>query len=161
MQAEIIDMEIPEGCNIILAQAHFIKTVDDVYGALAGSAPGIRFGIAFNEASQDRLVRHDGNDPALEEAAIRNALALGAGHALVIVLAGAYPINVMGALKSVPEICCVYCATANPVRVVTMRIGDGRAILGVLDGGSPLGTEGPHDRETRHRFLKDIGYQPK
>ncbi|MBN1425600.1 adenosine-specific kinase [Candidatus Fermentibacteria bacterium] len=160
MQPELVQLDIPERCNIIIGQAHFIKTVDDVFEALAGAAPGIRFGIAFNEASQDRLVRHDGNDPALEEAAVRNAMALGAGHALVIVLKDAYPINVMGALKAVPELCAVYCATANPVQVITMRAGEGRAILGVADGSSPLGVEGPKEREARHRLLKDIGYRP-
>lgn len=160
MQAELVQLDIPEGCNIIVGQAHFIKTVDDIFEAVASSAPGIRFGVAFNEASQDRLVRHDGNEPGLEEAAVRNAMAIGAGHAFVIILKEAYPINVMGVLKAVPEVCAIYCATANPVQVISMRVGEGRAILGVVDGGAPLGVEGPQDRETRHRFLKDIGYRP-
>ncbi|MCU0611585.1 MAG: adenosine-specific kinase [Candidatus Eisenbacteria bacterium] len=160
MQTELVRLEIPEGCNIILGQAHFIKTVDDVYQALAGSAPRIRFGIAFNEASQERLIRHDGNEPSLEEVAVRNAMAIGVGHALVIVLKDAYPINVMGALKAVPEVCALHCATANPVQVIVMQAGGGRALLGVIDGGSPLGIEAPQDREARHRFLKDIGYHP-
>jgi hypothetical protein len=160
MQTEIVAIEVPDGCNIIIGQAHFIKTVDDIYGALAGSCPGIRFGIAFNEASQDRLVRHDGNDQDLEDAAVRNALALAAGHAFVIVLKDGYPINVMGALKAVPEVCAIHCATANAVHVITMGAGSGRAVLGVIDGGSPLGVEEPLDREARHRLLKDIGYRP-
>lgn len=160
METEVIRLDIPEGCNLILAQAHFIKTVDDVFCALASSVPKIRFGIAFNEASQHRLVRHDGNDPSLEEVAVRNAMAIGAGHALVILIRDAYPINVMAALKAVPELCTIYCATANPVEVVTLKVGQGRAILGVADGASPAGVEGPQDRAERHRFLKDIGYQP-
>ncbi len=160
MQTELVKLDVPQGCNVIVAQAHFIKTVDDVFGALASSAPCIRFGIAFNEASQDCLVRHDGNDPSLEEAAIRNAMALGAGHALVVILRDAYPINVMAALKAVPEVCTIFCATANPVHVVTCTAAGGRAILGVIDGASPRGVEGPADREARHRFLTQIGYRP-
>ena len=159
MQPELIRLDIPDGCNVILGQAHFIKTVDDIFEAVAGSAPGIRFGIAFNEASQDRLVRHDGNEPSLEEVAVRNAMAVAAGHAFVVILKGAYPINVMSALKAVPEVCAIYCATANPVQVITLPAGKGRAILGVVDGESPVGVEGPHDREARHRFLRDIGYR--
>lgn len=160
MQLELIKLEIPDECNIILGQAHFIKTVDDIFEALSGAVPGIRFGIAFNEASQDRLIRHDGNDPALEETAVRNAMAIGAGHAFVILLKNAYPINVMPALKNVQEICAIFCATANPVEVITTTSDHGRAILGVIDGGSPLGVEEPGHREQRHRLLKDIGYKP-
>jgi adenosine/AMP kinase len=137
-----------------------MKTVDDLFEALAGACPGIRFGIAFNEASQDLLVRHDGNDPGLEEVAVRNAMALGAGHAFVILLRDAFPINVMGARKNVPEVCRVFCATANPLEVITTTSDQGRAILGVVDGFSPKGVEEPQDREKRHVFLKDIGYRP-
>jgi adenosine/AMP kinase len=160
MQLEQVKLEIPENCNIILGQAHFMKTVDNLYEALAGACPGIRFGIAFNEASQDLLVRHDGNDPGLEEVAVRNAMALGAGHAFVIMLKEAFPINVMGAIKNVSEVCRVFCATANPLEVITTTTQQGRAILGVVDGFSPKGVEEPHDREERHAFLRDIGYRP-
>lgn len=160
MQLEQVKLEIPDDCNIIIGQAHFMKTVDDLFEALAAACPGIRFGIAFNEASQDLLVRHDGNDPRLEEVAVRNAMALGAGHAFVIILRDAFPINVMGAIKNVPEVCRVFCATANPLEVITTTTEQGRAILGVVDGFPPKGVEDPHDREKRHAFLRDIGYRP-
>ncbi len=160
MQLEQIKLQIPDDSNIILGQAHFMKTVDDLFEALAGSCPGIKFGIAFNEASQELLVRHDGNDPALEEVAVHNAMTLGAGHAFVVLLKEAYPINVMGAIKAIPEVCHVFCATANPIEVITTRTDQGRAILGVVDGGSPQAVEEPRDRERRHSLLKKIGYRP-
>jgi len=160
MQLEQIKLQIPDESNIILGQAHFMKTVDDLFEALAGSCPGIKFGIAFNEASQELLVRHDGNDSTLEEAAVSNAMALGAGHAFVILLKEAFPINVMGAIKAIPEVCTIFCATANPIEVIITRTDQGRAILGVVDGRSPHAVEEPRDRERRHSFLEKIGYRP-
>lgn len=160
MKLEPVQLELPEGSNIIVGHAHFIKTVDDIFEALAGSVPNIKFGIAFNEASQERLIRHDGNDPSLEETAIRNAMAIGAGHTFVILIKEAFPINVMTSLKNIYEICCIYCATANPVQVITTSTEQGKAVLGVVDGMSPLGVEEPKHRDIRRKFLKDIGYMP-
>jgi len=160
MKLELVQLELPEDSNIIIGHAHFIKTVDDIFEALAGSVPNIKFGIAFNEASQERLIRHDGNDPSLEETAIRNAMAIGSGHTFVILIKEAFPINIMVSLKNVHEICCIYCATANPVQVITTSTEQGKAVLGVVDGMSPLGVEEPKHRDIRHKFLKDIGYKP-
>lgn len=160
MTLEPVQLEIPEDSNIIIGHAHFIKTVDDIFDALAGSVPNIKFGIAFNEASQECLIRHDGNDPQLEEVAVRNAMAIGAGHTFVIIIKDSFPINVMLSLKNVQEICCIYCATANPVQVITTSTKQGKAVLGVVDGMSPLGVEEPKHRDIRHKFLRDIGYKP-
>lgn len=156
---DLVDLELPAESNIILAQAHFIKTAEDVYEALNGSMPGIRFGIAFNEASGPRLIRTEGSDEVLVSAAARNASMIGAGHLLVVLIAGAYPINVMQALKAVPEITTVYCATANPARAVVLREGERAAIIGVMDGGSPAGLESEADRQERRDLLRKIGYK--
>lgn len=154
-----VRLELPEGTNLILAQSHFIKTAEDVYEALETSAPGIRFGLAFNEASGPRLVRTEGNEQRLVEAAVRNAMSIGSGHLLVILIEGAFPINVMNALKSVQEITTIYCATSNPVSVAVLREGDAAAIIGVFDGSSPLDVEKDRDRRERHDFLRKIGYK--
>jgi adenosine/AMP kinase len=158
MELRTVSIEKPEDVNVILGQSHFIKTVDDVYEALATSSPGLRFGLAFCEASGPCLVRRAGNDEELVELAVRNALALGAGHALLVFLREGYPINVLNALKLVPEICRIYCATANPLEVVIAETTQGRAILGVVDGSSPKGVEAEDDVAARKDLLRRLGY---
>jgi adenosine/AMP kinase len=155
-----VPLEKPEELNLILGQAHFIKTVDDLYEALAGSSPHLRFGVAFCEASGPRLVRRAGNDDELVELAVRNVLAIGAGHSFIVFLREGYPVNVLNQVKGVPEVCRVYCATANPVDVVVAETPLGRAILGVVDGSSPLGVETEEDVVARRELLRRIGYKP-
>lgn len=158
MELRVVPIEMPEDVNLVLAQSHFIKTVEDVFEALAGSAPRLRFGLAFCEASGPCLVRRAGNDGELVELAVRNALAVGAGHSLVVFLREGYPINVLNALKQVPEVCRIYCATANPVEVVLGETAQGRAILGVVDGSSPNGVETEEDVAARKELLRRLGY---
>ena len=159
MELKLVQMEIPEECNMILAQSHFIKTVEDVYDALSSSAAGIKFGLTFSEASGECLVRHDGNDEGLRKAASENSLRLGCGHSLVILLKDAYPINVLNQLKSVPEMCRIIVATANPLHVVVAESDQGRGILGVIDGSSPKGVEDEAGIKWRKDFLRMIGYK--
>lgn len=159
MDLKIVQMDIPEGCNLILAQSHFIKTVEDVYDALASSAAGIKFGLAFSEASGECLVRHDGNDEELRKAAADNSLNLGCGHSLVILLKDAYPINVLNQLKSVPEMCRIIAATANPLQVIVAETEQGRGIMGVIDGSKPKGVEDETGIKWRKDFLRMIGYK--
>ena len=159
MQLHSVRLEIPEGANIILGTSHFIKTVEDLYEALVNTVPQMKFGIAFNEASGACLTRVDGNDADLQAAATRNATAIGAGHSFIIVMKDGYPINVMGRIKDVPEVCTIHCATANPVEVIVAESEQGRGILGVIDGSSPKGVETPADAEWRHGFLRKIGYK--
>ena len=159
MELKIVQMDIPEECNLILAQSHFIKTVEDVYDALSSSAAGIKFGLAFSEASGECLVRHDGNDETLRKAASENSLKLGCGHSLVILLKDAYPINVLNQLKSVPELCRIIAATANPLQVVIVESEQGRGILGVIDGSSSKGVEAEAGIKWRKDFLRMIGYK--
>ena len=154
-----VPVEKPEEVNLILGQAHFIKAVDDLYEALAGSSPHLRFGVAFCESSGPRLVRRAGNDDELVELAVRNALAIGAGHSFVVFLREGYPVNVLNQVKAVPEVCRVYCATANPVEVVIAETPQGRAVLGVVDGSSPLGVETEEDVAARRDLLRSIGYK--
>jgi uncharacterized protein len=158
---EILTVRIdkPEDLNVILGQAHFIKTVEDLYETLAGSSPHLRFGLAFCESSGPRLVRRAGNDPELVELAARNALALGAGHSFVVFLREGFPVNVLNALKQVPEVCRIFCATANPLEVVIAETAQGRGILGVVDGEPPLGVEGDADEAERKALLRRIGYK--
>lgn len=144
---------------MILGQSHFIKTVEDLHEALAGAVPGLRFGIAFNEASGPRLIRRSGNDPELVELATRNAGQIGAGHAFIIFLREGFPLNVLNQIKLVPEVCRIYCATANPVQVIVAETGAGRGILGVIDGGAPLGVEEEQDVTARRELLRTIGYK--
>jgi len=155
----IANMEIPEEANIIVGQSHFIKTVEDIYEAVVTTAPHARFGLAFNESSGACLVRSEGNDPVLRETAIRNALALAAGHVFVLLIRNAYPINLLQAIRNVPEVCSIYCATANPVEVVLARSEQGRGVMGVIDGTSPKGVEGEADVAWRHDLLRKIGYK--
>lgn len=154
-----VRMEVPAEANLILGQAHFIKTVEDLYEAIATSAPQAAFGLAFNESSGDCLIRADGNDAALREVAIRNAHALGAGHAFAVVLKKAYPISILNAIRNVPEVCSIYCATANAVEVVVARTAQGNGILGVIDGSTPQGVETEKDVAWRHRLLRSMGYK--
>ena len=159
MELKLVDLTIPEESNLILGQSHFIKTVEDIYEALASSAAGIKFGLAFCEASGDCLVRFDGNDEKLKKVASENALKLGCGHSFNIVMRGAYPINVLTQLKAVPEVCTIYAATANPLQVVVAESEQGRGILGVIDGNKPKGLEDEEGVEWRKSFLRMIGYK--
>ncbi|MGC8849548.1 MAG: adenosine-specific kinase [Candidatus Bathyarchaeia archaeon] len=159
MEFEAVAVTPPREGNLIIGMAHFIKTVEDLYEVLVGSVPGIRFGLAFCEASGPCLVRHAGNDAELEGFAVDAALRIGAGHSFIIALRGAYPINVLNALKMVQEVCTVYCATANPVEVLVAETGQGRAVIGVVDGYKPKGVEGPTEAEERKKFLRGIGYK--
>ncbi len=154
-----VGIEKPEDLNLVLGQSHFIKTVEDLYETLAGSSPHLRFGLAFCESSGPRLVRRAGNDPELVELAVKNALAIGAGHCFIVFLREGFPVNVLNQIKQVPEVCRVFCATANPVEVVLAETEQGRAILGVVDGGLPLGVEGDEDVAARYELLRRIGYK--
>lgn len=152
-------IENPEGLNFILGHSHFIKTVEDLYEVMAGSVPGARFGLAFCEASGDCLVRLEGNDEELVELAKTNAMALGAGHSFIIFMRDCYPINVLNAIKGLQEVCTIYCATANQVRVILAESARGRGILGVIDGFSPKGIEGPEEMAERTAILRKFGYK--
>lgn len=160
MQIETVPIAKPEDVNLVVGQAHFIKTVDDLHEALAGSSPQLRFGVAFCESSGPRLVRRSGNDGELVELAVRNMRAIGAGHAFLVFLREGFPVNVLNQLKQVPEVCRIYCATANPVEVVVAETRQGRAILGVVDGGAPLGVETEADVAARRELLRRLGYKP-
>jgi len=159
VELEVVAVEKPEDMNVVIGQAHFIKTVEDVHEALACASPQLRFGIAFSEASGKSLVRRSGNDTRLVELAVRNALSIGAGHCFVVLLEEGYPINVLNALKSVSEVCTIHCATANPVEVVVAQTTQGRGVLGVVDGNSPAGVESDEDVAERHALLRSIGYK--
>ncbi|MDG6924293.1 MAG: adenosine-specific kinase [Nitrososphaerota archaeon] len=159
MEIKLVKIDVPENLNVIVAQSHFIKTAEDVYEALTNSVPGIKFGLAFCESSGPRLIRCEGTEEELKKLAAKNAAAIGAGHSLVIYLRESYPVNVLNALKSVPEICSVYCATANPIEVIITESEQGRGILGVIDGKSPLGVESENDVKMRRSFLRKIGYK--
>ena len=159
MEIIVVRMEVPADTNIVLGQSHFIKTVEDIYEAIATTAPQARFGLAFNESSGECLVRSEGNDPALREAAIRNAQALAAGHVFVLMMQNAYPINVLNAIRNIPEVCSIYCATANPLEVVLAKSEQGRGVLGVIDGNSPKGVEDSEGVAWRHGLLRKIGYK--
>ena len=155
----IVGIDLPDGVNLVFGQSHFIKTVEDLYEALVGSSPYLHFGLAFCEASGPRLVRRAGNDPELVELATRHARAVGAGHSFLVFLRDGFPVNVLNQIKAVPEVCHVYCATANPVQVLVAETDQGRGVLGVVDGGSPLGVESDGDEQARRRLLRDIGYK--
>ena len=159
MKVVEVEIRVPEGDQLIIGQAHFIKTAEDLYEALATSMPGIRFGVAFNEASGKSLTRSEGSDPGLEELARSYAAQIAAGHVFVVVLGGSFPINVLNRIKGVEEVVGVFCATSNPVTVVLADTGSGRGVMGVVDGGSPVGLESASDREERRAFLRKIGYK--
>jgi adenosine/AMP kinase len=160
MELLTVQIEKPDQVNFILGMSHFIKTVEDIHEALVNSVPGIRFGLAFCEASSPALVRCTGTDEAMIELAQKNALAIGAGHSFILFLAaGFYPINVLNAVKMVPEVCRIFCATANPTQVVVAQTEQGRGILGVVDGISPRGVEAAEDVAQRKGLLRAIGYK--
>jgi adenosine/AMP kinase len=159
MELKPVRLEIPENSNIVVGQSHFIKTVEDLYEAMVNTVPQMKFGIAFNEASGACLTRVEGNDEDLKAAATRNAQALAAGHTFVVVLRDGYPINVLSRIREIPEMCSIFCATANPVEVIVAETEQGRGILGVIDGSPPKGVEGASDIEWRHGLLRKIGYK--
>jgi adenosine/AMP kinase len=156
---ETVPLDKPEDVNVIVGQAHFIKTVEDLHEALAGVSAHLKFGLAFCEASGDRLVRRSGNDAQLTELSVAAAQAMAAGHSFVIMLREGFPVNVLNPVKAVPEVCTIFCATANPVDVLIADTGRGRAIIGVVDGSPPVGVETRADADRRHRLLRDIGYK--
>ena len=160
VQLSLVPIERPDpNLNVILGQSNFIKTIEDVFEALANSVPGIKFGLAFCEASGPRLVRSAGTDAELTGLAERSAQAIGAGHAFIIFLGNAFPINVLNAVKNVPEVCRIFCATANPLQVIVAETEQGRGIVGVIDGQSPLGIEDEAAKAQRKDFLRMIGYK--
>jgi len=159
MELTLVPIPLPADANVIIGQSHFIKTAEDLYEAVATTVPQAAFGLAFNEASGARLVRTEGNDEGLVKAASDAALALGAGHAFVLFIRGAYPISVLDRVKDCAEVCRVYCATANPLQVVVAQSEQGRGVLGVIDGNSPLGVEQEADRQWRRDLLRKIGYK--
>ena len=159
MDISTVTVTLPEGCNIILGQTHFLKTAEDLYEIIAGTVPGARFGVAFTEASGPCLIRTEGNDEDLIRSCAETLLAIGAGHVFCILLRNAFPVNVLNQVKSCPEVCRVFCATANPLEVVVAASGQGKGILGVIDGFSPKGVETGQDRAGRREFLRKIGYK--
>jgi adenosine/AMP kinase len=159
MELKSIKIDIPEGSNIIIGQTHFIKTAEDLYEIVATAAGQAKFGIAFTEASGPCLIRKEGNDPDLTDACVRNLGNIGAGHVFMIILKNAFPIQILNAIKNCPEVCSIFCATANPVEVVVAGTAQGRGIMGVIDGFSPRGTESDSDKIDRKEFLRKIGYK--
>ncbi|MEA5502397.1 adenosine-specific kinase [Halotia wernerae UHCC 0503] len=159
MELKSVTIEIPEGCNLILGQTHFIKTVEDLYEIMVGTSSQVKFGIAFCEASGSCLIRIVGNDRLLQELATKNAQIIAAGHSFIILLKEAYPINFLNAIKQCAEVCTIYCATANPVQVIVTETEQGRGILGVIDGFSPKGIEETKDVQARQELLRRIGYK--
>jgi len=159
MELKVVAIEKPEEMNFILGQSHFIKTVEDVHEALVTAVPNIKFGLAFSEASGPCLIRFTGTDDECVELAKKNALNLAAGHSFILFLKNAFPINVLPVLRNVPEICRIFCATANPTHVIVAELPQGNGILGVVDGQGPDGIEGPMDIRKRKEFLRKIGYK--
>jgi uncharacterized protein len=159
MELLSVRMEIPDGANLILGHSHFIKTAEDLYEIVVNTVPGAKFAVAFNEASGPCLIRVEANDDELKRVAIANAQALGAGHAFVLLIREAYPINLLSRVRDCFEVCSIFCATANPIEVIVMQTEQGRGVLGVVDGSPPKGVEGPEDARQRHEFLRRIGYK--
>lgn len=159
MEVKAVKINIPDGCNIILGQTHFIKTIEDLYEIIATTVPQAKFGIAFTEASGPCLVRTEGNDDELIKTCIENLLSISAGHVFCILLKNAFPISILNQIKNCPEVCKIYCATANPLEVIVASTEQGRGILSVIDGFSPKGIEGPEDKQKRKDFLRKIGYK--
>jgi len=159
LEMKAVRMEFPADANIIVGQSHFIKTVEDLYEAVVSAVPQAKFGLAFNESSGACLTRSEGNDQALRDVAVRNAQALACGHTFVLLLQNAYPINVLNPIRNLPEVCSIFCATANPVEIIVAQSEQGRGVLGVIDGSSPKGVEGPADVTWRHDLLRKIGYK--
>ena len=161
MDLKTVRVQIPDGANIILGQTHFIKTAEDLYEILSGSSPHIKFGLAFTEASGPCLIRHEGNDAGLTQAAVEILRTIGAGHVFAILLREAFPINVLNSVKMCPEVCRIYCATANPLEVIIAETEQGRGIMGVVDGSSPKGVEQDSDKAARMALLRTFGYKVK
>ena len=159
LEFESVRLEVPSDTNIIVGQTHFIKTVEDMYEAVVTTVPQGKFGLAFNEASGPCLIRSECNDDELRQAAIRNAQALAAGHIFVLILRNAYPINLLNVVQNIPEVCSIFCASANPVEVIVAKTEQGRGVMGVIDGSSPRGIEGPAEVTARKEFLRKIGYK--
>jgi uncharacterized protein len=159
MELHVVAFEKPEDVNFIFGMSHFIKTVEDLHEALVTAAPGIKFGIAFCEASQDRLMRHSGNDEEMTKLAIDNLQKVNAGHSFLVMLSGCFPINVMHAVRAVPEICRIFCATANPIEVIVAETELGRGVMGVIDGQTTVGVENDEHIAKRKGFLRAIGYK--
>ncbi len=159
LEIQNVKLEFPSDTNIILGQSHFIKTVEDLYEIMVTTVPGAPFGVAFSEASGPRLVRAEGNDEELKQLASKNVMAIAAGHCFLVIMREAYPINVLPRIRDCPEVCGIFCATANPVTVLVALADEGRAILGVVDGGAPLGIEAGADIAKRKEFLRNIGYK--
>ncbi len=155
----LVPVHNPDAKNLIFGQSHFIKTVEDVHEVLVSTVPGIKFGLAFCEASGPRLIRSTGTDQKMEKLAVHNAEAVGAGHTFFLFLENAFPINVSNGIKMIPQIVRIFCATANPVQVIVAESDQGRGVMGVIDGGSPLGVETASDVKARKKFLRDIGYK--
>lgn len=159
MKFEAVKIIAADGLNIIAGQAHFIKTVEDIYEVIVSSVPQAKFGLAFCEASGPCLIRVEGNDESLKDVAVKNAQAVACGHTFFLVLKDAYPVNVLPQLRNVQEVCSIFCATANPVEIIVAQTASGRGVMGVIDGSSPQGVEGPHDKERRSAFLRTLGYK--
>jgi len=159
VETKIYKLKIPEGTNVILGQTHFIKTAEDLYEIMVNSVPGIKFGLAFCEASGPCLVRSEGNDEELKKLAENSAFEIGAGHTFIICIKNAFPINILNAMKNCPEVCNIFCATANPVEVIIAETDQGRGVLGVIDGFKPKGIEKEEDKKHRKEFLRKIGYK--
>lgn len=159
MEIKTVRVDIPEGCNIILGQTHFIKTIEDLYEIIVTSVPRARFGVAFTEASGPCLIRKEGNDEELIAVCVKTLINLGAGHVFCIYLKDAFPINILNQIKNCPEVCKIFCATANPLEVIVASTEQGSGIIGVIDGFSPKGVETSEDKERRKDFLRKIGYK--
>ena len=159
MKTEVVNIEIPDGTNIIIGQTHFIKTCEDIYETIVNTNPEMKFGIAFSEASAKRLIRFEGNDKELIDKAINELKKISAGHVFLIILKNGYPINILPSIKQIPEVCRIFAATANPLQVIVAETEQGRGIMGVIDGFTPLGVETEEDIKERREFLRKIGYK--
>ena len=159
MKTKIINLEMPGDVNVIFGMTHFIKTVEDVYEMMVGVSSTVKFGVAFCEASGPCLIRSDGNDPELVELAEEQMFGIACGHAFIIFMRDGYPINFLPRLKMIPEVCRIFCATANPVQILIAETEQGRGVMGVIDGSMPKGIETAADKKKRHKFLRDIGYK--
>jgi adenosine/AMP kinase len=159
LELKTVQIEKDDETNIILGQSHFIKTIEDIYEAMVNAVPNVRFGVAFCEASVRRLVRLAGTDKELMESAKKNALAIGAGHSFIIMMKDCFPINVLNAIKAVPEVCSIYCATANPTTVIVADMGEARGIIGVMDGKVPVGVEDEANEKERKKVVRKFGYK--
>lgn len=159
LELKTVKIKKPDEVNLIFGQSHFIKTVEDLYEVLVNNVPGIKFGLAFVESSGACKIRSEGSDPELKKLAEENILGIGAGHSFIIFIRNAYPINVLNAIKAIPEVCAIYCATANPVEVIIAETETGRGVMGVIDGAKPKGLESAKDIKWRHDFLRKVGYK--